>query len=67
MPLNREIASSLDYLRRRYKVSERDLVAIAKKLQVEQENVESWEEITQKYLKQRKMRTLAGIKRVKNG
>ena len=56
MPLNSEIARSLAYLRKRYKVSERDLVALAKKLQKSEENEESWEEITQNYLKQRKIR-----------
>jgi hypothetical protein len=56
MPLSSEIARSLTYLRKRYKVSERDLVALAKKLQKSEENEESWEEITQNYLKQRKIR-----------
>jgi hypothetical protein len=56
MPLSSEIARSLTYLRKRYKVSERDLVALAKKLQKSEENEESWEQITQNYLKQRKIR-----------
>jgi hypothetical protein len=56
MPLSSEIARSLGYLRKRYKVSERDLVALAKKLQKSEENEESWEQITQNYLKQRKIR-----------
>jgi hypothetical protein len=56
MPLNSEIAKSLTYLRRRYKVSERDLVSLAKKLLSVEEQEESWEEITQNYLKQRKNR-----------
>jgi hypothetical protein len=56
MPLSQEIARSLTYLRKRYKVSERDLVSLAKKLQKSEENEESWEEITQNYLKQRKIR-----------
>ena len=56
MPLSSEIARSLTYLRRKYKVSERDLVALAKKLQKSEENEESWEQITQNYLKQRKIR-----------
>ena len=56
MPLSNEIARSLTYLRKKYKVSERDLVALAKKLQKSEENEESWEEITQNYLKQRKIR-----------
>ena len=56
MPLSSEIARSLTYLRKRYRVSEPDLVALAKKLQKSEENEESWEEITQNYLKQRKIR-----------
>ena len=62
MPLSNEIARSLTYLRKRYKVSERDLVALAKKLQKSEENEESWEQITQNYLKQRKIRAkVAGM------
>ena len=62
MPLNSEIARSLTYLRKKYKVSERDLVALAKKLQKSEENEESWEQITQNYLKQRKIRAkVAGM------
>jgi hypothetical protein len=62
MPLSNEIARSLTYLRKKYKVSERDLVALAKKLQKSEENEESWEEITQNYLKQRKIRAkIAGM------
>lgn len=57
MPLSSELAKSLSYLRKRYKVSERDLVALAKRLQ-NQEYEESWEEITQNYLKQRKYRAI---------
>jgi hypothetical protein len=56
MPLSSEIARSLTYLRKKYKVSERDLVAIAKKLSLAEETEESWEEITQNYLRQRKIR-----------
>jgi hypothetical protein len=56
MPLSNEIARSLSYLRSKYKVSERDLVALAKKLQKSEEPEESWEEITRNYLKQRKIR-----------
>jgi hypothetical protein len=56
MPLSSEIAKSLTYLRRRYKVSERDLVSLAKKLSNVEEQEESWEEITQNYLRQRKNR-----------
>jgi hypothetical protein len=55
MALNSEIAKSLSYLRRRYKVSERDLVAIAKKLQKHDKEPEvSWEEIVQRSLRNRK-------------
>ena len=62
MPLSNEIARSLTYLRKKYKVSERDLVALAKKLQKSEENEESWEQITQNYLKQRKIRAkIAGM------
>ena len=54
MALNSEIAKSLSYLRRRYKVSERDLVAIAKKLQKHDKEPEvSWEEIVQRSLRNR--------------
>ena len=56
MPLSSEIAKSLAYLRKRYKVSEKDLVSLAKKLSSSEEPEESWEEITQNYLKQRKIR-----------
>ena len=56
MPLSHEIAKSLGYLRAKYKVSERDLVALAKKLTNAEEPEESWEEITQSYLKKRKNR-----------
>jgi hypothetical protein len=54
MPLSNEVARSLTYLRKRYKVSERDLVALAKKLEKSEEPEESWEEIVQKSLKRRK-------------
>jgi hypothetical protein len=56
MPLSNEIARSLTYLRKRYKVSERDLVSLARKLSNVEEPEEGWEEITQNYLKQRKNR-----------
>jgi hypothetical protein len=56
MPLSSEISKSLTYLRRKYKVSERDLVSLAKKLSNTEEQEESWEEVTQNYLKQRKNR-----------
>jgi hypothetical protein len=56
MPLSSEIARSLTYLRKKYRVSEKDLVALAKKLSTAEEPEESWEEITKNYLKQRKIR-----------
>jgi hypothetical protein len=58
MPLSSEVARSLAYLRKRYKISEPDLVALAKKLSNVEKEEESWEEITQNYLKQRKRRNL---------
>jgi len=56
MPLSSEIGKSLRYLRLKYKVSEPDLVALAKKLSKSEEPEESWEEITQNYLRQRRIR-----------
>jgi len=58
MPLSSEIAKSLTYLRKRYKVSEKDLVVLAKKLSQVEEPEESWEQITQNYLNQRKNRAI---------
>ena len=58
MPLNKEIARSLAYLRKKYKVSDPDLLAIGKKLSQEQETEESWEEIVQKSLEMRKKRAI---------
>jgi hypothetical protein len=58
MPLSNEIARSLGYLRAKYKVSEKDLVALAKKLSTAEEPEEGWEEITKNYLKQRKIRAI---------
>jgi len=54
MPLSSEIGRSLAYLRKKYKVSEKDLVGLAKKLSIREKPEESWEEITQKSLKRRK-------------
>jgi hypothetical protein len=48
--LDREAGKALSYLRRRYKVSERDLVALARKFKV-REPEESWEEIVQRSLR----------------
>jgi hypothetical protein len=56
MPLPKEVQQSLSYLRRKYKVSERDLVGLARKLQKEEEPTESWEQITKNYIEQRKRR-----------
>jgi hypothetical protein len=56
MPLSNEVAKSLTYLRRRYKVSERDLTSLAKKLEVRQEPEESWEEIVIRSLRNRQGR-----------
>jgi hypothetical protein len=57
MALNSDIAKSLAYLRKRYKVSERDLVSLAKKLQKHDIEPEvTWEEITQRTLRNRQGR-----------
>jgi hypothetical protein len=54
MPLSSEARKALGFLRKRYKVSEKDLVDIARKLQTEEELEESWEQITQRYLNRRR-------------
>jgi hypothetical protein len=51
-----EVVKSLSFLRRQYKVSERDLTALAKKLTIKEEPEESWEEITVRYLRNRQGR-----------
>ena len=57
MPLDKDIAKSLSYLRRKYKVTERDLVSIAKKLhKAGTKPEETWEEITQRTLRNRQGR-----------
>jgi hypothetical protein len=57
MPLRSEVAKSLNYLRQRYKVSERDLMSLAKKLNKHDEEPEvSWEELTVRYLRDRRGR-----------
>jgi hypothetical protein len=66
MPLSNEVAKSLSYLRRRYKVSERDLTSLAKKLEIRQEPEESWEEITVRYLRNRQGR-FTRLGRAKHG
>lgn len=56
MPLNNEVAKSLTFLRQKYKVSERDLVNLAKKLNAVREPEESWEEIVLRTLRNRQGR-----------
>jgi hypothetical protein len=57
MALDNDLTRSLSFLRRRYKVSERDLVALAKKLKKHDvEPEETWEEITQRALRNRRGR-----------
>ena len=56
MPLPSHIAKPLAYLRKRYQVSERDLVALAKKLYNLEESEQSWEEIVHNYKKGRDAR-----------
>jgi hypothetical protein len=57
MALNSDIAKSLSYLRRKYRVSERDLVGLARKLNKHDEEPEvTWEEITQRTLRNRQGR-----------
>lgn len=53
MPLSNEVAKSLTYLRHKYKVSERDLTNLAKRLTVTKEPTESWEEIVIRYKRNR--------------
>ena len=66
MALPSEVAKSLSYLRKRYKVSERDLVNLAKKLQVKEEPEESWEEFTQRILRNRQGRFARHTRRMRN-
>ena len=54
MVLSNNIQKSLSYLRHRYKVKERDLVALAKKFKTAEEPEESWEEIVQRSLRNQK-------------
>ena len=60
MPLSSGLARSLAYLRKKYRVSERDLVALARKLEFQEEPEEGWDEIVQKTLKMRKIRAKIG-------
>jgi hypothetical protein len=51
------VAKSLSYLRRKYRVSERDLVALSKKLQKHDVEPEvTWEEIVQRTLRNKQGR-----------
>jgi hypothetical protein len=54
MTLNSDVSKALSYLRRRYKVKERDLVALAKKFNSAEEPEVTWEEIVQRSLRNRK-------------
>lgn len=54
MALSNEISSSLRYLRKRYRVSESDLVALARKLSAAEEQEESYEELTREYLRKKR-------------
>jgi hypothetical protein len=56
MALPSEIAKSLTFLRHRYKVSERDLTSLAKKLTSKAEPEESWEQIVIRSLRNRQGR-----------
>jgi hypothetical protein len=68
MALNSDITRSLSYLRRKYKVSERDLVALAKRLNKHDEEPEvTWEEIVQRTLRNRQGRFTSQTKRMRNG
>jgi hypothetical protein len=51
MALNSDVGKALNYLRHRYKVKERDLVALAKKFKSAEEPEVSWEEIVQRSLR----------------
>jgi hypothetical protein len=56
MPLPSNVGKSLTFLRQKYKVSERDLTSLAKKLSITQEPEESWEEIVIRSLRNRQGR-----------
>ena len=56
MPLPTEVAKSLSFLRRKYNVKERDLMALAKKLTITEEPGTSWEEIVHRTLRNRQGR-----------
>ena len=54
MILNRDVSKALSYLRKRYKVKDRDLVALAKKFRSAEEPGETWEEIVQRSLRNKR-------------
>jgi len=55
MALDHGVVKALSYLRNKYKVSEKDLVSLAKKFKTT-EPEETWEEITQRVVRNRKGR-----------
>lgn len=56
MALNSDVGKALSFLRRRYKVSERDLVGLAKKFNQAVEPEVTWEEIVQRSLRNKQGR-----------
>jgi hypothetical protein len=56
MPLNHGVAKTLSFLRKKYNVKERDLVAIAKKFESASEPEETWEDIMIRTMRNRKGR-----------
>jgi hypothetical protein len=66
MALPSDVAKSLSYLRKRYNISERDLVSLAKKLTIKEEPEESWEEITVRYLRNRQGRFARQRRKLRN-
>jgi hypothetical protein len=56
MALNSDVSRALSYLRRRYKVKERDLVALAKKFKSAEEPEETWDEIVLRTLRNKQGR-----------
>jgi hypothetical protein len=66
MALPSDVAKSLSYLRKRYNVSEQDLVNLAKKLQKKEEPEESWEQITVRYLRNRQGRFARQRRKLRN-
>ena len=62
MPLPNEARKALSYLRKRYNVSERDLVSLARKFKT-LDPEETWEEITQRTLRNRQGRFTRAVDR----